>query len=283
MARVVGIHGIAQQYRGPKTLTADWAAALQDGMTIAGGADQLAQDDLGIVFYGELFRPAGGKSGQIPPYTAADVEDGFEKDLLESFRLGLIDSDSISGATKARAPAALQKALYLLSQSPFFAGMTERLIIGLIKQVHAYLTDAPLRAEIQDRVVQLISSETAVLIGHSLGSVIAYEAVCAHPEWDLSLVTLGAPLGIRNLIFERLLPRPINGRGHYPPGVAAWTNIADAGDLVALVKNLAPLFGKRVHDILAHNGSRAHDVRPYLTAAQTGRAVAEGLRRRADQ
>jgi hypothetical protein len=279
MVRVVGIHGIAQEYRGPNTLKADWISALQDGMTIA-RADQPDQDDLDMVFYGELFRPAGSKAAVIPPYTAADVADGFEKDLLEVLRLGVMGSSDPGATTKARVPAGVQKALYFLSQSPFFAGMTERFIIGLIKQVHAYLTDASVRAGIQRRVAEAITPGTAVLIGHSLGSVIAYEAVCAHPEWDLSLVTLGSPLGIRNLVFECLLPPPVNGRGYYPPGVAAWTNIADAGDVVALEKNLAPLFGDQVNDVLVHNGSKAHDVKPYLTAAQTGRAVADGLKHR---
>jgi hypothetical protein len=279
MARVVGIHGIAQEYRGPNTLKADWISDLQDGMAIS-GANQLDQDDLDIVFYGDLFRPPGSKATGIPPYTAADVADGFEKDLLEAFRLAAVDDLDPAVTTKVRAPARVQKALNFLSQFPFFAGMTERLIIGLIKQVHVYLTDTSLRAAVQERAARVITPETAVLIGHSLGSVIAYEAVCAHPEWDLSLVTLGSPLGIRNLIFERLMPPPVNGRGHYPPGVAAWTNIADAGDIVALVKDLAPLFGDQINDILVHNGSKAHDVKPYLTAAETGRPVADGLKRR---
>ena len=54
-------------------------------------------------------------------------------------------------------------------------------------------------------------------------------------------------------------------------------NVADAGDVVALVKDLRPLFGGRVACYLVHNGSHAHDVRPYLTAAETGAAIAAGL------
>jgi pimeloyl-ACP methyl ester carboxylesterase len=30
-----------------------------------------------------------------------------------------------------------------------------------------------------------VRADTAVLIGHSLGSVVAYEALCAHPEWSV--------------------------------------------------------------------------------------------------
>jgi hypothetical protein len=44
-----------------------------------------------------------------------------------------------------------------------------------------------------------------------------------------------------------------------------------------LVKNLRPLFDGRVACHLVNNGSHAHDVRPYLTAAETGAAIAAGL------
>ena len=54
-----------------------------------------------------------------------------------------------------------------------------------------------------------------MLVGHSLGSVVAYEALCANPEWPVRmLVTLGSPLGIPNLIFDRLEPAPLpDGHG----------------------------------------------------------------------
>jgi hypothetical protein len=59
--------------------------------------------------------------------------------------------------------------------------------------------------------------------------------------------------------------------------VKAWTNIADSGDAVALVKELAPAFGRRITDVPLHNGAHAHDVRPYLTARETGKTVARAL------
>ena len=47
--------------------------------------------------------------------------------------------------------------------------------------------------------------------------------------------------------------------------------------LVALKKELSPLFDDRVHDVLVYNGSHAHDATRYLTARETGIAIAEGL------
>jgi hypothetical protein len=108
--------------------------------------------------------------------------------------------------------------------------------------------------------------------------VVAYEALAAHPEWPArKLVTLGSPLGIRNLIFDRLRPAPVNGTGAWPGAVSAWTNVADAGDIVALNKRLASLFGSRVQDESIDNGAKAHDVCPYLTSAKTGQAISAGL------
>ena len=285
MARIVGIHGIAQHVRGPEVLRASWAPALHDGLALS-GAQSPDGADLEIAFYGDLFRAKGGKAVGSPPYVAADVEEGFERELLEAWWAEAAASEDAvprpDATTKLRTPRTVQRALNALSQSRFFAGLTERLIIGFIKQVHAYLNDDSVRGEIQARVDRVVGPGTAVLIGHSLGSVVAYEAVCAHPGWDLALVTLGCPLGIRNLVFDRLRPPPEGGRGQFPAGAATWTNIADTGDVVALVKQLAPLFGVRVQDLQVDNGSRAHDISPYLTAVQTGHAIAEGLARRAD-
>jgi hypothetical protein len=248
------------------------------------GAEPPDPADLEIAFYGDLFRPRGGKAVNGPRYVAADVEEGFERELLEAWWTEAAVDDTVPGIddkTKLRTSKTVQRALNALSQSRFFAGLTEQLIIGFIKQVHAYLCDNSVRAEIQARVDRVISADTAVLIGHSLGSVVAYEAACTHPDLDLALVTLGAPLGVRNLVFDRLRPSPQDGHGEFPAGAATWTNIADIGDVVALVKRLAPLFGERVEDLLVDNGSKAHDVSPYLTAVETGHAIAQGLARHA--
>ena len=84
MARIVGIHGIAQQVRGPEVLRAAWEPALRDGVTLS-GAQPLDGADLGIAFYGDLFRARGGKAVDGPQYVATDVQEGFERELLEAW------------------------------------------------------------------------------------------------------------------------------------------------------------------------------------------------------
>ncbi len=107
----------------------------------------------------------------------------------------------------------------------------------------------------------------------------AYEALCAmsgHPV--RALVTLGSPLGIRNLVFDRLDPAPLGGQGRWPGSEGlVWTNVADSGDVVALEKDLRGRFGDRVRIALVHNGAHAHDATSYLTDKLTGVAIAGGM------
>ena len=88
MPRVLGVHGIAQQYRSGPELTRGWLDALRGGLEVAGfraTADGLAETDVRVAFFGDLFRPKGAMAGGEPPYTPADVKRGPERDLLESW------------------------------------------------------------------------------------------------------------------------------------------------------------------------------------------------------
>lgn len=280
MARIVAIHGIAQQYKGEHTLRAEWLPALRDGLSRA-GAELPRDEDLVCAFYGALFRPDGGKSIDFA-WEPDDVTDEWEQNLLRTWWEAAAAADPHvpppGEAGKARTPAFVQDALGALSQWKFFAGIGERALIGNLKQVRAYLNDDAVRLHAQAQARRLVTPDTRVLIGHSLGSVVAYELLCAYPELQVdTLLTLGSPLGIRNLIFHRLRPPPASGKGAWAGGAAHWVNVADRGDVVALTKALRPMFEGEVEDHLVHNGGDAHDVKPYLSAVVTGRAIARGL------
>lgn len=282
MTRVVLVHGIAQELNGPQTLLADWYPALSDGLTLAAGP-QVARDEISMAFYGDLFRTAGHRGLGAPELDASDVQDGLERELLLQWWESASDLETrVAGPAaqaRLRTPLLVQRALNALSHSSFFAGLSERMMISSARQVRRYFTEPEVRMAIQDRIARCLTPETRVIVAHSLGTVAAYETLHALPYCSgLTLVTLGSPLAVRNLVFERLLPRPVDGQAHWPAPVERWTNIADVGDVVALAKELAPLFGDQVHDLRVHNGARAHDVRPYLTARETGRAIAEALR-----
>jgi hypothetical protein len=280
MAKIVGVHGIGKQFMGENTLRAEWLPALKDGL--ARSRIPLASDmDFVCAFYGDLFRQSG-KGATNPPYDAADVDDDWERELLEQWwREAARVEPAVRGPearTKVSVPSVVQRALDALSQSPFFAGLAERALIYDLRQVRRYLREPAIRREACARVQRAISPDTRVIVAHSLGSVVAYEALCAHPDSPVRvLVTLGSPLGIRNLIFEALDPAPCDGTGVWPTNIQHWVNIADGGDVVALVKALGSRFGHGVVDHLIDNGAKAHDATRYLTTQEVGDAVAIGL------
>jgi hypothetical protein len=278
MARIVLVHGIAQQVLGSRTLHNRVAGAVIDGLTLA-DCSGIDESDIEVAFYGDLFRKAGRKGGE-------DLDDlhPFEVELLEAIWAAAAknEPDRVpspdSTGKKLPTPRIVQRALDALSYSRFLAGVADHFLVGILRQVRLYLTDPSIRTTARERVAACIRPETSVIIGHSLGSVVAYESLCANPNWPVTtFVTLGSPLGIRNVVFDRLDPAPYRGRGWWPSSLHRWTNICDQHDVVALVKTLAPLFGGTLVDEPVDNGWRVHDLVSHLTAKETGRAVAAGL------
>lgn len=277
MPRIVGVHGIAQQYEGEATLKNQWFPAISDGL---GRNDvQIDESDFSCCFYGDLFRPSGTKSGNIPPLVASDL-DAYESELASCLNQELCCKTSRQLAqTKARTPSVIQDTLRQLSRSKFFAGCAEHLLIWNLRQVRLYMSGATIKQSIKARFLQTLSANTRVVVAHSLGSIVAYEALFTPPAEcrPIHLVTIGSPLGIRNLIFDKLNPPPSNGKGRWPPIVRSWTNIADAHDIVALNKSISGQFEGKIEDRMIDNGSNAHSALPYLTSIETGTAIAQGI------
>jgi hypothetical protein len=280
VARIVGVHGVGHQFAGENSLRSQWLPALKDGL--ARVDRRLASDeDFACAFYGNLFRPTG-KAAVDPPFDALDVDKDEERELLELWwREAARVDPAVSGPdarTKIRTPNIAQRALNALSQSRFFAGLAERALVSDLKQVRRFLDEPEVRRAACASIERAITSDTTVIIAHSLGSVVAYEALCANPSWPVrTFVTMGSPLGISNLIFEKLQPCPKGCEGIWPQGIVRWFNIADKGDVVALVKQLGMRFGPHVVDRLIDNGAKAHDATRYLTSKEFGDAVASGL------
>lgn len=88
--------------------------------------------------------------------------------------------------------------------------------------------------------------DRVLLLGHSLGSVIAYDAL-----WDLSsegrservdlLITMGSPLATR-FVRRRLRGAGVEGASAYPRNIRRWANLSARGDTTALRPRLKPFF-----------------------------------------
>jgi hypothetical protein len=291
MTAIVCVHGIAQQVKGEDELLSSWVPALRSGVRLAGGdtaAERVVDREVRCAFYGDLFRVRGRYLSGAGEWIDPEDLDDFEQDLLFSWwdRAAATDPRVVGPGERVlgRTPRSVKAALRALSNARFLTGLTDQMLLGALRQVRQYITDQNIRETAISRLIALIRPETRVIVAHSLGTVVAYEALCGNPDWQVhSLVTLGSPIGIRGLIFDRLMPAPTSNesgalRGSWPGGVKEWTNVADTGDIVALVEDIRPLFGDKVVCATVHNDAKAHDVRPYLTAVETGQAIGNGLR-----
>ena len=160
-------------------------------------------EEVGTAFYGHLFRPSSRPlSVGDPFYGPADINDGLEAELLLAWweEASKIDAKVVSprSETLVRVPGSAQAGLRALSRSRYFAGVAMRAMVFDVKQVSRYLTDPELRFDVRSRVVEAIDSDTRVIIAHSLGSVVAYEALCMMQSSGIqhdvrALITLGSP------------------------------------------------------------------------------------------
>jgi len=95
------------------------------------------------------------------------------------------------------------------------------------------------------------ATDRVLLIGHSMGSVIAYDAL-----WELHhlegipacvdcFLTIGSPLGM-SFVQQRLTGLSHAHPCRYPGNIRSWINVAARGDLVALDPSLADDFAGMV-------------------------------------
>ena len=157
---------------------------------------------------------------------------------------------------------------------------------------------AMLRAEL-DSAWQ--AGAPVLLIGHSLGSVIAYETL-----WELSrggesaqrvdlFVTMGSPLAT-HFIQRKVLGSRERGTARYPTNIRRWANFTARGDTTALRPRLHPTFGEMVtlglvesiDDVVGFDnyfrgdlGLNEHDSYGYLSQPSVGGVVGDWLSKNA--
>jgi hypothetical protein len=246
VARIVMVHGAFNELWGPHELKARWLPALRDGLWHEGV--EVADDDVEVCFYGDLFRRMPGTDAEA---------------RLEQSRAGIADSlrnlaggDTIAVLGQAASDAAFDRT---------------------VDMVAVMATTPDLRDRMRARAEAVVGPETRVLVAHSLGTVLSYQALCNHPSWPVhTFVTLGSPLA-SSMVRGILDPAPVDGVGVWPGQVQRWVNVRAVGDKAATTP-LAELFGPAVDDVVVDNGHRAHDPEPYLNSAVTGAAIAAGLR-----
>ena len=195
------VHGAGNSLWGPASIRARWYPALADGLAWHGV--EVPETDVTVAFYGDLFRK--------------DPERGYDPhfDLKELL---------------TKASGVFQAGDHDVDLDELVKMLADQHLDRLLAQAAAYLENPEIRRASQARLEAAIGPDTEVVVAHSLGTIVAYETLARHPEWDVTgLVTLGSPLG-GDRILSLLEPGPVAGRGRFPGGVSRWVNIRNADD-----------------------------------------------------
>ncbi len=130
-----------------------------------------------------------------------------------------------------------------------------------IDDVYAYLYTER-RERILERVKFLLElsrsykdDEPVIVVGHSLGSIVAYDALMANIATVKKFITIGTPLGMEPIKAE--LRKRYGDNLAIPPGVSAWENFSDRFDIVSLDPTIADDYrGKNIRDTIVCNNNR---------------------------
>ncbi|MFE3249090.1 hypothetical protein [Streptomyces sp. NPDC059209] len=253
-----------------------WARQLTSGVGVAPG-----WFDLDFAYYADKLVAGPVAQGGSPDL----LDDPLAQEMLTAWarEMGVPEEVSQGHATvPLRGLASWVARRFDLAEGPL------RVFIRLLfREVATYLRseDAPERAAARDEVARRIARhKPSIVIAHSLGSVVAYEALHAHPELQPELfLTLGSPLALPGAVFERLIPAPqIAGRaqrGMPPPGKTRWVNIADPGDPVAIPPQLGRFFDGIAldHTTVINPLFGFHHAENYLRSATTAATIAPYL------
>jgi hypothetical protein len=315
VAQVTFVHGIANKV-APDELVRGWLDALRDD----GGPDLLA-DGVTVtmcywadVLYEAPLPPSGGSmeaGEEAEVTTAADVGlDWYEQLPAEERRqleelaaeadaLSVLDdtADDDEPVTEGGDGGEVVGGFERL---PLPGPLKRRLMRAYLRDVHHYLWDAEatprpgtsfrVRTEVRRRMVEALQEGAGrpgphVVVGHSLGSVIAYDVlknVAAAPSVS-HLVTLGSPLGLDE-VQDRLGPGWSRRAGFPGERVqGSWWNGYDRLDPVCgfdpvLANDFRDDGRPRVVDVHEPNhGSWRHAIGKYLGGARLRTALSEAL------
>jgi hypothetical protein len=201
----------------------------------------------------------------------------------------------------------LSRYLFILTDYiPYLINIMPDLVRETALELNRYFQNrhnvaSEIREMLKQQLRPLLASDTRILlIGHSLGSVIAYDAL-----WELSqeekfpgkidlFLTLGSPLGME-YVQSRLLGAYNTGVVKYPTNIKHWTNLSAVGDITSLDKILHDDFAEMIElgiidDIQDHcqkiynfyhneEGLNCHRSYGYLVNPAVGKIIADWWRK----
>ena len=252
---VILVHGRGQFGYDSAALRREWKRDLDTALATV-GLPRMRDEDVRLAWYADVLDPQ------------SDLECGVTDDQgKEALGLGSFARGILAGLSSA------------------IADSTEAIgARGLFGDI-LYFLDSGTRCAAQQRIGETFKAVAAerrpvVVVAYSLGSLVTYGHLRAHPKGDapadLRLITMGSPLGVREL--RDLLMDADSDSVLAPIGVRSWDNVYDPDDFFA-----APLSGKvgmkelRDRRTESESDYAAHQLKHYSRDRATGLALGRAL------
>ncbi len=235
---LVMVHGRAQGGKDRVELRQIWIDTLAKGLTREKAA-RLDEIDIRFPFYADELDGLVAKALDFPPDVATRGDpQGVDPDYA-AFRLAIAEAAlEKSGLTAQmvndaacteRGPLQWNWVQAILQKLEGVPGLSGSMLERFTRDVYIYLKYPIVRDTINEIVAREIPSSGPVFVlGHSLGTVVAFDVVRKATGINVPLfATVGSPLGVREIV---AMLKPIA----FPTVAARWYNAYDDRDVVAL-------------------------------------------------
>ncbi len=283
---IIGIHGFARKPPLEK-LARGWLEAVLEGLrrNCELNADSESCGDLfdfKLVYWAdEVHQPLDEDPEPYLPAAGTGPLPKYEDDWVDELVADVIDVG--------------ESVMDLAMQLPKLHRKTGWLLERICRDCERYNQDARLRNAIRAQLESVLLSsmdQSILILGHSMGSVIAYEVLRSlekryqRPIVD-HLIGLGSPMGFPFLTRELELRHSPN---RMPNTVNHWTNFTDRRDLAAIDVHLRDDFGPNdngdqvVDDLVVNTylcprrRSNTHKAYGYLRAPEVSELILEFLK-----
>lgn len=292
--KLVFLHGRSQEDKDPLVLRQKWVAALRAGLDKAGLELPIDEWDIFFPYYGDALRdvtsdmPESLATVRLPLQEhQAHFSCAVLQDCLDEIG---VTEEVIAAKTPPNDPLGerlsiaasnefFQKGLQLLDRYVPRAGT--RLIEATAADVSMYLHDPDVQGYIDNGIARAFrdcEGEETVVVGHSMGSIIAYSVLSKARVVTCpvkAFISVGSPLGMQ-AIREALEPI------EHPPKVDYWFNAYDERDVVALnpldANNFPTSPAIENYSGVENESDNHHKIHGYLSNQVVATAIADALR-----
>ncbi len=295
--KLVFLHGRAQEDKDPLVLRQTWIVALRQGLAAAGRDLPIDERDIVFPYYGDALRDITSDASddlatvrfplrEHEERFACEVlqqcleEAGVTDEAIAAHSAGPVRDDTLAYRLSTSLSSEwIHRGLSLLDR--YVPRASAKSMESTAADVTQYLHNREVQEHIESGVVRAFEeceADETIVVGHSLGSIIAYRMLREGGPIKCpvkALITLGSPLGI-NVVRNTLEPIA------YPPAVGSWFNAYDERDVIALNPLDARHFGvdPAITNFsgVQNESDNHHKIRGYLSDRVIATRIVEELR-----